>query len=172
MFRAVLLIGLISLTGIAGTGASNPKAVIEDFFQVLKAEKYQAVYSYLPSEMHEEISVDGLKQMMKPLFSFVHLERMEVGRVQQKGDFAVIDTTIYGKLSPQMTKGQANGPQEAKISVQQYLLKENGKWKVATSTTKSRAILLKKHPAFKKEFVFSPPRIFVRQNGQWVATGM
>lgn len=172
MLRLVVLVGLFSLTIMAGAGSSDPKAAVEDFFQVLKAEKYQAIYSYLPAEMHDEISVEGLKEVMRPLFSYLHLERMEVGRVQQKGNFAVIDTTIYGKLSAKLSKAPANGPQEAKIAVQQYLLKENGKWKIATSTNRSRAILIKKHPEFKKDFVFSPPRVFVRQNGQWVATGI
>jgi hypothetical protein len=89
--------------------------------------------------------------------------------VQQKGDFAVVDTTIYGNLKRPITKDQNNKAQAGKVSVQQYLFKENGHWKVATSDSATRSHFLKKHPEFKQGFQFTQPRFFIKQDGQWKA---
>jgi hypothetical protein len=53
--------------------------------------------------------------------------------------------------------------------VQQNLFKENGRWKVATSDSATRSYFLKKHPEFQQGFQFTPPRFFIKQDGQWKA---
>ena len=97
---------------------------------------------------------------------------MDIGRVQQKGDFAVVDTTILGKLARPTKSSEGitdKQVQEGKVAVQQYLFKENGHWKVATADSSARNYFLKKHPEFKQGFQFTQPRFFIKQNGQWKA---
>ena len=53
------------------------------------------------------------------------LDRMEIGQVRVSTNVAVADTVLYGRVvSPIQTEG--------KIVVQQYLVREEGKWRVAT----------------------------------------
>jgi hypothetical protein len=77
------------------------------------------------------------------------------------GDLAVVDTVLYGKV---VTPIQAEG----KIVVQQYLLRESGKWRVATGDQSSVKKFLAANPGFSKGFKIRPPKIYVKQNGAWV----
>jgi hypothetical protein len=163
----LLVLGLSVLTFFAS--AQDAKGAVNSFFSLLKAQKYAALYDYLPSDMQQRVSREQLINSLKRLSSFIAIEKMDIGRVQQKGDFAVVDTTIYGKLTRPLNKAQTDKPQEGKVSVQQYLFKENGQWKVATSDSATRSYFLKKHPAFKQGFQFTPPRFFIKQEGQWKA---
>jgi hypothetical protein len=150
----------------------DAKGAVNSFFALLKGQKYTALYDYLPAEMQQKMSREQLTNSLKRLSSFINIEKMDIGRVQQKGDFAVVDTTIYGKLARPMkpTEGKADKQvQEGKVAVQQYLFKENGHWKVATADNAARSYFLKKHPEFKQGFQFSQPRFFLKQNGQWKA---
>ncbi len=163
---------LVALSAFAVQAEPEAKAAVQTFFSLLKAQKYSALYDYLPSEMQQRLSRDQLTASLKRLNSFVIIDKLEIGRVQQKGDFAVVDTIIYGKLSQPFPSKDANKEkqaQEGKISVQQYLYKENGHWKVATSDSATRNNFLKKHPDFKQGFQFSQPKFFIKQNGKWQA---
>lgn len=152
----------------------DAKGAVNSFFALLKGQKYAALYEYLPAEMQQKMSREQLTNSLKRLSSFISIEKMDIGRVQQKGDFAVVDTTIFGKLArpPKPTTQSGEGSadkqvQEGKVAVQQYLFKENGHWKVATADSSARNYFLKKHPEFKQGFQFTPPRFFIKQNGQW-----
>jgi hypothetical protein len=152
----------------------DAKGAVNSFFSLLKGQKYAALYDYLPAEMQQKMSREQLTNSLKRLSSFISIEKMDIGRVQQKGDFAVVDTTIYGKLMrpSKSSEGSASKqPQEGKVAVQQYLFKENGHWKVATADSSARNYFLKKHPDFKQGFQFTQPRFFIKQNGQWKALG-
>lgn len=172
-FRKISLIFLLLIvSALAVQAEPDAKAAVQTFFSLLKAQKYSALYDYLPGEMQQRMSRDQLTASLKRLNSFVVIDKLEIGRVQQKGDFAVVDTTIYGKLSrPVFSKEESKEKpaQEGKISVQQYLYKENGHWKVATSDSATRNNFLKKHPDFKQGFQFSQPKFFIKQNGNWQA---
>jgi hypothetical protein len=150
----------------AAARAADPRAAVQFFFALLKSGQYAALYDYLPAEMQQRVTREKLTESLKRLSGFIVLERMEVGRVQQRGDFAVIDTTFYGRLlRPLEMNGQKL--QEGRVSVQQYLFKEQGRWKVATSDSSTRAHFLKRHPEFKRDFQFTPPQFAFKQNGQW-----
>lgn len=168
--RRFVLIALV-LFGFAlpALAQADAKGAVNSFFSLLKTQKYAALYDYLPSDMQQRVSREQLTASLKRLSSFITIEKMEIGRVQQKGDFAVVDTTIFGKLVRPMSKEQNAQPQEGKVSVQQYLFKENGHWKVATSDSTTRSYFLKKHPEFKQGFQFTQPRFFIKQDGQWKA---
>jgi len=90
------------------------------------------------------------------------LDRINIGAVRVSGNIAVADTELYGRLTqPFQTEG--------KIVVQQYLVREGGKWRVATGDTATIQQFLKSNPSFARKFPIRQPRIFVKQNGKWVA---
>lgn len=173
--RKVVLTTLgLMIFALPSFAQADAKGAVSSFFSLLKGQKYAALYDYLPAEMQQKMSRDQLTNSLKRLNSFISIEKMDIGRIQQKGDFAVVDTTIYGKLTRPMrpNEGEANKqPQEGKVAVQQYLFKENGHWKVATADSSARNYFLKKHPEFKQGFQFTQPRFFIKQNGQWKALG-
>ncbi|HWQ33952.1 MAG TPA: hypothetical protein VNQ79_13965 [Blastocatellia bacterium] len=150
----------------------DARAAVQSFFNLLKMKKYQELYAFLPREMQQRVTREQLVQMLKRLDDFITIERMEIGRVQQRSiagnSFAVIDTTLYGQLKRPL---QLNGePVEAgKVIVQQYLFREDGQWKVATADGHTRAQFLKRYPEFSRGFQFTQPQFFLRQNGQWKA---
>lgn len=172
MRKSILTILGLVLLALPSYAQQDAKGAVNSFFSLLKGQKYAALYDYLPAEMQQKMSREQLTNSLKRLSSFISIERMDIGRVQQKGDFAVVDTTIYGKLTRPLKSGEGKTDkqvQEGKVAVQQYLFKENGHWKVATADSSARNYFLKKHPDFKQGFQFTQPRFFIKQNGQWKA---
>jgi hypothetical protein len=89
------------------------------------------------------------------------LDRMDIGAIRVAKDIAVADTVLYGRVvRPFDTEG--------KIVVQQYLIREGGKWRVATGDTSTTKRFLASNPEFARRFPIKPPRIFVKQNGNWI----
>jgi hypothetical protein len=107
------------------------------------------------------MSRDRFVSALQRAQDFYQLDRMDIGAVRVMGDLAVVDTVLYGKV---VTPVQAEG----KIVVQQYLLRESGKWRVATGDQSSVKKFLADHPGFGKGFKIRAPRIYVKQNGAWV----
>jgi hypothetical protein len=104
------------------------------------------------------------------LDSFITIERMEVGRVQARGDFAVVNTTIYGKLKKPVA---INGEEisEGRVSAQQFLYREGGQWKVVTADSRTQSYFLKRNADFGKQFQLAQPRFEFKQNDKWTALG-
>ena len=77
------------------------------------------------------------------------------------GNIAVVNTVLYGRLlQPFDTEG--------KIVVQQYLVREDGKWKVATGDNATVNRFLVANPAFARQFRIRPPRVYAKKDGGWV----
>jgi hypothetical protein len=171
IFIALALL-LFSGTAVTLTNAQgkDPRSAVQGFFSLLKAQKYAEIYDALPAELQQQTTREKLAAGLKRLDGFIAIERLEVGRVQQRGDFAVVDTTIYGSLKKPLN---FNGEEvkEGRTSVQQYLLKENGKWKVATADNRSQDFFLKRNPDFKKQFQLTAPQFAFKQQGQWKPMG-
>jgi hypothetical protein len=144
----------------------DARAAVQTFFTLLKSRKYASLYEFLPSQLQQQMTPLQLALSLKRLDSFLIIDRMETGRAQQKGDFAVIDTTIYGRLKKPL---KVNGEEvtEGRVSVQQYLFKENKNWKIATADSRTRDYFLKNHPEFNKQFEFAMPSFEFKQNGRW-----
>ena len=156
------------LATLAQAKPTNPRAAVQTFFTLLKTQQYQTLYDYLPREYQQQITREQLTQSLKRLEAFIVIGKMELGRVQQKGDFAVVDTTIYGKLKqPLKLNGQEIS--EGRVITQQYLLKENGQWKVATADDRTRGYFLKRNPAFSKDFQLTRSQFAFKQDGKWQA---
>lgn len=167
--KVVLLALVLFIAALPAFAQQDAKGAVNSFFSLLKTQKYAALYEYLPSDLQQKVSREQLAASLKRLSTFITIEKMEIGRVQQKGEFAVIDTSIFGKLVRGMKKEETAQPQEGKVAVQQYLFKEKGRWKVATSDSTTRAYFLKKYPEFKQGFEFTQPRFFIKQGGEWKA---
>jgi hypothetical protein len=57
---------------------------------------------------------------------------------------------------------------DGKLVVQQYLVREDGSWKVATGDTATINRFLQSHPTFGRKFPIKKPQAFVYQNDKWV----
>jgi hypothetical protein len=95
---------------------------------------------------------------------------MEIGRTQQLGDFAVIDTNLYGRLK-QPLKLEGTEIVEGRVAVQQYMIKEGQEWKVITADERSRALFLEHNPEFSRGFQLSAPQFAYKKDGAWKPIG-
>lgn len=149
---------------------SDARSAVQAFFSLLKSQQYQGLYDFLPSQLQQQITREQLAFSLKRLDAFITIEKMEISRVQQKGDFAVVDTTIYGLLKKPM-KMNGNEVKEGRVSVQQYLFKEKERWKVVTADNRMRDYFLKRNPEFNKQFQITQPRFEFNQGGNWTLIG-
>src|SRR5262245_10136750 len=136
------------------------------FFSLLKSQQYSSLYGFIPNRLQQQVTPAQLAQSLKRLNSQIIIDRLEISRVQEKGDFAVVDTVIYGQLKKIVRK---NGEElkEGRISVQQFLFKEDGNWKIATIDNREREYFLRNHPDFSKQFQLSFPKFEVKHEGRW-----
>lgn len=170
-FTALALLAFTSVGSITTQAqGKDPRSAVQSFFLLLKTQKYSELYNALPAELQQQITREKMTASLKRLDSFIAIERMEIGRVQQRGDFAVVDTTIYGTLKKPLN---FNGEEvkEGRTSVQQYLLKEGGKWKIVSADNRSQEFFLKRNPDFKKQFQLTAPQFAFKQQGQWKSMG-
>jgi len=172
--KRITLVALALLFATVPSAAQSkpatPRGAVETFFSLLKSQKYDALYDSLPSQFQQQTTREQLAQSLKRLNGFLAIEKLEIGRVQQRGDYAVVDTTIHGRLKQPMKLGEAE-ISEGRASVQQYLFREGGKWKLATADNRSQSFFLKRNPEFNKQFQLTRPRFEFKQNGQWQSGG-
>jgi hypothetical protein len=150
--------------------SKDARSAVNKFFLLLKSQSYPALYEFLPSDLQRQITREQLAVSLRRLDSFITIERMEVGRVQQRGDFAVVNTTIYGKLKKPV---KVNGDEvsEGRVAAQQFLLREGGKWKVVTADNRTQSYFLKRNVEFSKQFQLAQPKFEFKQNDKWTAMG-
>src|SRR5262249_13312989 len=106
LFVAVIVfsaVGLMSGAAQNDNPSKDARAAVNQFFLLLKSRSYPALYEFLPSDLQRQVTREQLALSLMRLDSFITIERMEVGRVQAHGDFAVINTTIYGRLKKPVT---------------------------------------------------------------------
>ena len=89
------------------------------------------------------------------------LERIEIGPTRVSGNLAVVDTTMYARIAQPFNA-------DGKLVVQQYLVREDGGWRVATGDRATIDRFLKSNPGFARKFPIKPTRAFVQQDGKWV----
>ena len=166
MNRIVLNIALIF--AIAGAGSlvrasdqSDVRATVQSVFEQLKSHDYNSLYDLLPGSSRSRMSRDRFVNALQRAQDFYQLDRMEIGATKVMGNLAVVDTVLYGRVVAPI---QAEG----KIVVQQYLLREDGKWRVATGDQSTVKKFLAANPGFSKGFRIRQPKVYVKQDGQWV----
>jgi len=140
---------------------SDVRATVQSVFEQLKARQYSALYDLLPNASRNRMSRDRFVSALERAQDFYQLDRMEIGAIKVMGNLAVVDTALYGRV---VNPIQAEG----KIVVQQYLLREDGKWRVATGDQSTVRRFLAANPGFGKGFQIRQPRIYIKQNNRWV----
>jgi len=134
---------------------------VESVFQSLKNKDYETLYETLPSNARSRISKERFTNSLRRTQDNYALDNLEVGKIKVVGDFAVVDTVLYGRLLQPLNL-------EGKIVVQQYLVRESGKWKMATGDDSTIQRFLKSNPTFARQFRIRNPKIFVKKDAAWV----
>ena len=140
---------------------SDVRAAVQHIFDQLKNGQYEALYDALPASARTRISRERLVQGLQRSQNAFQLQRIEIGSVSVSGNLAVVDTTMFAHITKPL---DADG----KLVVQQYLIREDGKWKVATGDTETINRFLKSNPGFARRFPIRKPRALVNQNGKWI----
>jgi len=144
---------------------SDVRAIVQQVFQQLQSRDYGAVYDSLPSSSRTRMSRERFISALKRAQDRYVLDRINIGAVRVSGNIAVADTELYGRISNPF-------PAEGKIVVQQYLVREGGKWRVATGDNGTIQRFLKTNPAFARKFPIRQPRIYVKQGNKWIEFNM
>jgi len=157
----VLAIGFVSVMSVKASDQSDVRNMVQHVFDQLKSQNYGALYDLLPGASRNRMSKDRFVSALERAQGFYQLDRLDIGTVRVMGNLAVVDTVIYGRI---VNPIQAEG----KIVVQQYLLREDGKWRVATGDQSSVKKFLAANPGFSKQFKIQQPRVYVKQNDKWI----
>ena len=161
----IVVLVLFSLLGLAvnvsASEESEVRGTVQRVFEQLKSRDYSSLYESLPAASRSRISRDRFMSSLKRAQDMYLLDRMDIGPIRVSNDLAVVDTVLYGRVvRPIATEG--------KIVVQQYLVREDGKWRVATGDAATTRRFLANNPAFARRFPIKQPRIYVKQNGNWI----
>lgn len=156
------LVFILVLGGaVRASDVSDVRSTVQTVFEQLKSHNYEALYDLLPDSSRNRMSRDRFVSALQRAQDFYQLDRLEIGAVKVAGNLAVVDTVLYGRVVAPI---QAEG----KIVVQQYLLRENGKWRVATGDQSAVRKFLAANPGFSKGFRIRRPRVYVKQGNNWV----
>jgi hypothetical protein len=161
VYLAILASLLLLSATIKASDESDVRTTVERVFEQLKSGDYNGLYEVLPSSARARMSRDRFTSALERAQGLYALDRLEIGTTRILGDLAVVNTVLYGRV---VSPIQAEG----KIVVQQYLMREQGKWRVATGDQGAVRRFLAANPAFSKGFKLQRPRVFVKQEGKWV----
>ena len=164
--NALLLLAVFVSTAVRAMGAlpsdeSEVRATVQRVFDQLKSGQYGTLYDGLPSASRSRIARDRFVSGLQRTSNFYQLDRIEIGAVRVSGNLAVVDTTMYAHINKPF---DADG----KLIVQQYLIREDGSWRVATGDNTTVNRFLKSNPTFAHRFPIKRPQAFIKQNGKWV----
>lgn len=158
---AAIAAGSLNVTAFAASDESEVRSTVQHVFDQLKSGQYESLYDSLPSSSRARLSKDRLVQGLQRSQNMFELQRIDIGAVRVSGNIAVVDTTMYAHVKQPL---DADG----KLVVQQYLIREDGKWRVATGDTATINSFLKNNPTFARKFPIKKTRAFVNQNGKWI----
>jgi hypothetical protein len=130
-------------------------------FNQLKAGEYSALYDSLPASSRSRMSRERFVTALQRTRDSYRLDSIEIGAVRIAGDLAVVDTVMYGHIAKPIEG-------DGKLVVQQYLVKENGSWRVATGDRATIDLFLKNNPSFARKFPIKGTRAFIKSDGKWI----
>lgn len=137
------------------------RGVVQSVFEQLRSGRYGELYDLLPNASRSRLSRERFTSMLQRTRDMYELDRMEVGAVRTSGDLAVVDTVFYGRVLRPIAS-------EGKIVAQQYLVREDGSWRVATGDRATIRRFLAANPRFAQKFPVRQPRIYLKRDGKWV----
>ena len=162
LWAVVAMASLLLISTVArAADEAEVRNTVQLVFQQLKTGDYSALYDSLPASSRGRMSRERFSSALKRAQNMYVLDRIDVGQVRLARDMAVVDTVLYGRVVAPLAA-------EGKIVVQQYLVREDGKWKVATGDSGTINRFLSNNPAFKAKFPIRQPRVFVKQGKNWV----
>lgn len=159
IYSLVLL--LVFAVPALASDATDVRNTVQSVFEQLKSRDYARVYDALPGSTRSRMSRDRFVGALQRSHDFYQLERIEIGAPKVSGNLAVVDTVLFGRVVAPI---QAEG----KIVVQQYLVREEGKWRVATGDQGTVKRFLAQNPGFGKNFRIRQPRVYIKQNDKWI----
>jgi len=160
LFLAMVVFAFLPVS-VTASEETDVRDMVNRVFEQLKSHDYSSLYDVLPGTTRNRMSRDRFVNSLQRAQGIYELDRLEVGSVKVSGNLAVVDTVLYGRVT---IPTQAEG----KIVVQQYLVKEDGRWRVATGDQSTIKKFLVSNPSFNKGFRIQQPRIYVKQNGKWI----
>ena len=144
---------------------SDVRGTIQRVFDQLKSGQYAALYDGLPSSSRSRIAKDRFVSGLQRTSDIFQLDRIEIGAVRVSGNLAVADTTMYARVNKPLNA-------DGKLVVQQYLIREDGQWRVATGDNATINRFLKANPSFARRFPIRSPKAYINQNGKWIEMPM
>lgn len=144
---------------------SDVRATIQRVFNQLKSGQYAALYDGLPSSSRSRITKNRFVNGLQRTSEIFQLDRIEIGAVRVSGDLAVADTTMYARVNKPLNA-------DGKLIVQQYLVREEGQWRVVTGDNATINRFLKANPSFARRFPIKRPKAYINQNGKWIEMPM
>ena len=161
--RLTLALCLLTLGfNAARANVNEVRSAVWDVFNNLKAGNYSQLYDSLPDNVQKKVTREKFTNALARSRDNYEVDRMDVGAIRVKGDLAVVDTVLYGRLKKPF---QGDG----KIVAQQYLVRQNGRWRVATGDTATVNQFLKANPGFAKQFPVRQPQVlFKNDRGEWI----
>lgn len=168
LLMLLCLLSNVALSPSAAAATSSDetevRGVVERAFQQLRSGDYDGLYDVLPSTARQRISRQQFARQLQRSRDMYELDRVEIGAVRASGDIAMVDTTIYGRVrSPYEGEG--------KIVARQYLMREDGQWRVALDDRASAQRLLAANRDFARRYPPRSPRVFLKRDNRWVAIG-
>lgn len=157
----VLLLIVVAHPARAARDEAEVRGVVERIFQQLKTGDYDALYETLPTAQQRRITRERFTRALGRTRELYILDRMEIGAIRTSNDLAVVDTVMYGRVLRHIQS-------EGKIVAQQYLVREDGRWRVATGDRATVQRFLASNPSFARKFPLQKPRIYVKRDGRWV----
>ena len=157
----ILFLALMTVLPAQAANEAEVRGTVQRVFEQLKSREYSALYDSLPSSSRSRMSRERFSNALKRAQDMYVLDRIDVGRVRLAKDIAVVDTVLYGRVVAPIAA-------EGKIVVQQYLVREDGKWRVATGDSGTINRFLASNPAFRAKFPIRQPQVFVKQGNIWV----
>lgn len=145
----------------ARSDESEVRGVVERVFQQLRSGDYGGLYDVLPANSRRRVTRERFTSMLAQTRDVYDLDRIEIGKVRTSGDIAAVDTVMFGRVRRPIES-------DAKLVVQQYLVREEGRWRVATGDRTTVRKFLNANRAFAKKFPIREPRAYVKRDGRWV----
>jgi hypothetical protein len=152
---------LVFISAAHASDVSDVRSMVQSVFEQLKSHNYSELYDVLPGAARNRLSRDRFVSALQRAQDFYQLDRLEIGAIKVNGNLAVVDTVLYGRVVAPIQG-------EGKIVAQQYLVREEGKWRVATGDQSTLKKFLADNPGFAKGFKIRQPQIFIKQNNKWV----
>jgi hypothetical protein len=143
LISAFILLMFATALAAPPSDEADVRGAVQRIFDQLKTGQYEALYDSLPSSSRTRLSRDQLVKGLQRTSNLYQLQRIEIGAVRVSGNLAVVDTVMYAHVAPPFNA-------DGKLVVQQYLVREEGSWRMHLRSRNHRP-LPEKQPEFRAQ---------------------